>query len=394
MRRLIACLCCCVMPVAMAAPVCVDNSPPTPVGRVAAMEPGDGGIGGTGHAPSGTRPDNEGVGGTGIEAAALGRTGLPLAAGESIGIVGVVTGFSSICVNGLKVDFDADTPVSENGRAARIASLAVGQFVSIDAMAAPGGLRARDVAIVHLMEGPVSARSGGGFAVMGQPVELLPNARLVDGMEQLTPGRMVKVSGMRTPDGQVRATRIALAPELDEMSVIGDVSGGSGEFPSIEGLPLSAERAVLLGAVRPGQVLAKGHWNGKSLVTTHIAPDPTLRFAPRIRKVVLEALLSGTPSAGDMTACGLAVKSDVRTLLKGAGVQSRLEARRVRISGRLDAQGRLDADYIDADLPPGLDPVSPVTSRSGLDTDAAARTQEALRERRVRDAAVRSLAMD
>ncbi len=370
MRWLIACLSCLLASSALAAPLCVEGSPPVPPagGPVLAVGSGDGGIGGTGHAPGGARPE-EGIGGTGRDGSSVDRIGLPLASGEGIGVVGVITGFASICVNGLEVHIDAATPVSENGRAAQTGSLAVGQFVSIDAVLTSGGLRARDVAIVHLIEGPVSARPDGGFAVMGEPIELLPNARLPDGGKLPAAGSMVKVSGMRTPEGRIRATRIAPAPELADASVIGDVTLRAGDSVRIEGLQLSGDRSVLPESVPRGQVMAKGRWNGESLVTSAVAPDPTLRFARHTSKLVLEALVSGTLHEGDMMACGLSVKGSRDTLLKGVSGTSRLEARRVRISGRLDAQGAFDAEYIDADLPPGLDPV-PSSVGQGVESGA------------------------
>ena len=147
-RWLIACLSCCIAPVVMAGPLCVDSNPLAGRSAVlpASTSPGDGGIGGTGRAPDG--PETGGVGGTGVRGERA--VGLPVASVESMGIVGVVTGFASVCVNGLEVHIDDATPVSENGRTAHVGNLAVGQFVSIDARASAGGLRASDIAIVHL----------------------------------------------------------------------------------------------------------------------------------------------------------------------------------------------------------------------------------------------------
>ena len=191
---------------ALAAPVCVDPDAATRElpgfadagGAVGGMggtgrSPGEGGgIGGTG-APAARAPGDGGIGGTGAPIGrtdggdgGIGGTGSPLAQGDTVGIVGIVTGFASVCVNGLEVHYEADTPVSENGRTAHVGNLAVGQFVSIDARASAGGLRASDIAIVHLIEGPLSMRPGGGFAVMGQPIELLENAR-VETPDALTP---------------------------------------------------------------------------------------------------------------------------------------------------------------------------------------------------------------
>lgn len=376
MRWLIACLSCCIAPVVMAGPLCVDSNPLAGRSAVlpASTSPGDGGIGGTGRAPDG--PETGGVGGTGVRGERA--VGLPVASVESMGIVGVVTGFASVCVNGLEVHIDDATPVSENGRTAHVGNLAVGQFVSIDARASAGGLRASDIAIVHLIEGPLSMRPGGGFAVMGQPIELLENAR-VETPDALTPGRMVKVSGMRAPDGQIRATRIELAPGLKEVSVLGDITRNQGEPARIEGLRLRGNAAVPAGTAPWAQVLARGQWDGESLVVTTIAADPTFRFTRHTGKVVLEALVSGSLLDGNITACGLSVKGGPNTFLKGATAATRLDVRRVRISGYVDAGGTLGAERIDADLPAGLDPARLSVGQGGR-RHAPAQHRDAQRE--------------
>lgn len=355
MRRLIAGLCCLIASVALAAPVCVDSNPSaaTVPGHLVADAPGDGGeggIGGTGHEPP-DAPERGGVGGTGAPAGVQGRhelAGLPVRPGEAIGIVGVVTGFGSICVNGLRLEIDAATPVSENGRRASTGTLAVGQFVSIDARATEQGLRAQEVAIVHLMEGPISDRAGGGIAVMGQPVDLLPNARVAEG---LTPGTLVQVSGMRTPEGRIRATRIVRAPGLSDATVIGDITRPTGGVAHVEGLRLRGDLLAAPAARGTGQVMLTGRWDGDVLIAGQVEADPTFHFTRHTDKVVLEALLSGTPAEGDMTACGLSVRSGRSTLLQGTAPDARLDARRVRISGRVQPQGVLEALRIDADLP-------------------------------------------
>ncbi len=126
-----------------------------------------GGVGGTGRAP-GEGGGNGGIGGTGID----------LAGDQPVGIVGVITGFASVCLNGVHVEYDASTPVSENGRAADAGKLAVGQVVSIEAVPTPGGgFRARDVAIVNVLEGPLGRTPDGAYSVMGQRIVLMPGAR-------------------------------------------------------------------------------------------------------------------------------------------------------------------------------------------------------------------------
>lgn len=89
---------------AQAAPVCVDPEQPgkSQVAR--------GGIGGTGapaqshRDPASPAQNGGGIGGTGAPAAGdggIGGTGMPVADGSSVGIVGVISGFASVCINGV-----------------------------------------------------------------------------------------------------------------------------------------------------------------------------------------------------------------------------------------------------------------------------------------------------
>jgi len=99
---------------------------------VAGDEP-TGGVGGTGHSePSG------GIGGTGLggDQGGVGGTG----------IYGTITAFGSICVNGLRVQYDDAVPVELGGAPASADALAVGQVVFLEATPRDGDLFARRIA--------------------------------------------------------------------------------------------------------------------------------------------------------------------------------------------------------------------------------------------------------
>lgn len=343
MRLIAALFCLYAAMAAQAAPVCIDPGQGVPDRHAEA-----GGVGGTGHGPG----DAGGIGGTGAPLAdGIGGTGARRAPAARVGVVGVVTGFGSICVNGLRLQYDRSAMVSENGRPAGTAALAVGQFVSIEAERVGDALIARDIGIVQLLEGPLSARrEDGGFEVMGQPVLLLPDARVDEGGRPLQPGDMVKVSGMRAPGGRVHASRIERAPALDLASVIGDVSHDH-DVLGIDGLPVqgtldeSAESPTR-------QLLARGHWDGRVLRIRETRMDPSLRFADRVGNVVLEALVSGRLDDGSLNGCGLQVVGSPSARLRGIVASEALEVRRVRMTGRIAPDGRFVADEVDA-LPGG-----------------------------------------
>ena len=74
------------------------------------------GMGGPGHAAS-----DSGIGGPGHADSGIGGTG----------IFGTITGFASVCINGLEIHYDENVPVTENGEPASATDLAVGRVVWI-----------------------------------------------------------------------------------------------------------------------------------------------------------------------------------------------------------------------------------------------------------------------
>lgn len=335
MRLIAALFCLMALLPAQAAPLCVDS------GRETSSEAG--GVGGTGHGPG----EGGGIGGTGAALAqGIGGTGARKAPAERVGVVGVITGFGSICVNGLRLQYDGAVRISENGRDAGTQALAVGQFVSVEAERVGDALFARDIGIVQLLEGPLSARDGRRFEVMGQAVLLLPDAQLHEGGRPLQPGDMVKVSGMRAPGGQVHASRIERAATLDLASVIGDVSHDN-DVLGIDGLPVQGrlDEAV---ASPTRQLLARGHWDGRVLRIRETRMDPSLRFADRVGEVVLEALVSGRLDDGSLNGCGLRVTGGRSARLHGMSSGKAVSVRRVRMTGRIAPDGSFIADEVDA----------------------------------------------
>src|SRR5947207_877487 len=75
------------------------------------------------HAQLGPR-NGDGLGGTGIQTAQLNRRGDGIG---GTGILGTITGFGSIIVNGRELEFNTSTAVASDGRPASLQELRVGQ---------------------------------------------------------------------------------------------------------------------------------------------------------------------------------------------------------------------------------------------------------------------------
>ena len=166
----------------------------------------DGGIGGTGHTlddgvgGTGVRPDS-GVGGTGRSVQdGIGGTGQKLA------VIGVITGFASVCVNGIEVHYDDNTQVNINGVQSTPTGLMTGQLVSMTAEKTAKGWNATRINTQDAVSGPITKVIGANrVEVAGQLVNL-PNK--LDGVPNIGLGQSLRVQGLRAANGEIVATSV------------------------------------------------------------------------------------------------------------------------------------------------------------------------------------------
>jgi hypothetical protein len=163
-------------------------------------------------APAWACTDPGGIGGTGIDGGGIGGTGQRAEA--EVGVIGVITGFASICVNGIEVHFDAATPVSLNGEPVSAAALGVGQVVAVAAVGSGNQARARAIDIVDAAVGQVTAvESGGELQIQGRRVRVGASTVFGGGLsrDQLAATRIgdgMRISGLRDAEGTIVATRV------------------------------------------------------------------------------------------------------------------------------------------------------------------------------------------
>ena len=316
-------------PALSAAPVCLEPGGMGGTGAVAT-----GGIGGTG-APA----DNGGVGGTGAAAdnGGVGGTGAPADEGGigGTGIVGTITGFASICVNGVEVHFDDKAAISENGLPVSSEQLAIGQVVAVEARRSPRGLEARNIAILHAYEGPITAvaTATASMRVMGQPVRIAAGAHVAEGLRI---GEPVRVSGLRDARGAVLASRIDRAPELAQVSAIGAIDRAG----NLQGLALS----------RPlpprNEILVRGTWNGRQLDVIQTHSDPGIPFAGRVRNALVEGLVRGQ-TADRIEFGGFTAYVDSATSYFGGQAADLAVDQRIRVTGVFDKGREIRAARIE-----------------------------------------------
>lgn len=306
-------LLCCVARAVPAADRCADGGDP---------RPDEGGIGGTGFRPH-DPGDDDGIGGTGV--------------------IGTVTGFASICVAGVEVHYAADTPVQVDGVPATIADLAVGQVVEILADGTGDQLNAREIAIRHVVSGPVTGKGTDAIGVVGQRVEL-GDATRVEG--DVTTGAYVEVSGMRRPDGVVVASRVTRVASRDTVSLTGPLAA-SGAATSIAGTTVELPAGTT--AVAGEDVRVVGTWRDGAIRARSAEPVPRVPFAGRAARVEIEGFAQ--VSATGQVRVGPYVVTGAMPASAG----------RVRVEGRL----RNDALIVDGIQPMTELPLRPVRPGGG-----------------------------
>ena len=230
----------------------------------------------------------------------IGGTGAPRVADRGIGgtgIVGVVTGFASICVNGLEVRFDHGATVDIDGVAASTAALRAGQVVAILASGPSTAPVAQTISVRREVVGQVEAvELGSGMAtIAGQPVAVVPGTW---GAARLRLGDWVSVSGLRNAAGTLVASRLDSAPG-GAFAAHGKVVV-DGTVARVGGLTLSGTAAQ---ALKNGQyVTISGHYvSGRGQVTAAkldpLAANPADYFGSNAAHLVLEAFVHVTNGA-------------------------------------------------------------------------------------------------
>jgi hypothetical protein len=261
---------------------------PEPVDEATVVEPGaicrvshnggpvvaERGIGGTG-APGKTQLSDRGIGGTGI--------------------VGVVTGFASICVDGLEVRLDKTVPVSINGSIATAKQLRVGQLVVIKASGSATALdpvaQAQTISVRYEVSGPIDSIDLGSGAMMvaGQRVMALPTTWMAG---HFSLGDWVTVSGLRRSDGTIVASRLDRA-RVGAVAVRGQITRER-DTTSIGSLVLQGPDVATLKAGAFVSVVGR-YKNGVAEVTAIdddvLSEDPTRYFGVSSHQLIVQAFV-------------------------------------------------------------------------------------------------------
>jgi hypothetical protein len=217
---------------------------PPPAQPVSQGSNGDPGIGGTGQVAD----EGPGIGGTGNYAGGPGIGGT--------GIVGTITAFGSIFVNGYEIDYPDDIAIGYKGGTAAANALKVGQVVAVEANGDGEGTRltARSIAVRYQVAGPIERIDGqsNSLVVLGQKVDIAAIDPSTD-VSQLAVGDTIDVSGLRREDGVITASRIDRSPPDEPALLRGTVTAVDETGFTVNGLRIDAPADQRPSGLAPGR---------------------------------------------------------------------------------------------------------------------------------------------
>lgn len=264
------------------------------------------GIGGSGRQPdsdrgiggSGLLADERGIGGSGIrlQDAATERWLAQLEKGERVGVVGTIRDFGSIWVNGLHIEYDQQTSISEDGVAISATQMMIGQRVLVTAQQLDGALVADQIELVHEVIGPVSAVEGNVVTVLGQRVLIDDSSALyLDGKALPDVGDWIEVAGPRDSQQQIRASYVGEAtPDVQQQKQFllrGQLQQDQSQL-HIDQQSLTTSVASQF-ALQGGEfVTLRGQLDGQQLIDVSVERPQQLTEREGVRLLSLERVVS------------------------------------------------------------------------------------------------------
>ncbi len=277
--------------------------------------------------------------------------------------VGIVTGFGSVFVNGLR--YTTDTAViTVDGVVVTEGELALGQVATVNAELSVPDAAANTVVVDSNAIGPVTELDvvAGTLTVLGQSVTVTnttyfsgnPGAAGLDG---LTDGDIVRVSGLVDAADRISATRIDLLAGVTRFELQGiarDVDVGQQQF-RIGGLIVDYASASVVDGFPGGQPetgdLVRVEGTAFGPASELIADELVLRTRDLSGNEDDEAEIQGfiTAFAGptDFEVGGIPVTTDGNTDFEGGNSADLGLNVRVEVEGRIDANGVVLAEEIE-----------------------------------------------
>lgn len=271
---------------------------------------------------------------------------------------GVINGFGSVIVNGIRFDVSG-AEFSVDGAAGRTqADLRVGMVVEVTGSMAEDGTSGMATSVVYesLLRGTLddlpALRS---LRVLGQTVSTDDTTVFIGATnaDDLRAGDRLQISGFRGPDGSLRATFISRESGPADWQLTGFITSVAGTAVRVAGLDVSVAGAelqgVTLGSLAPGQ-LVRVVLQGPPVAGAAVASKLRLidtRLPDGLRKLQLQGLVAQRDAAaGRFTLNGQPVQLSAATAYRDGTAADLANGARVEVSGTLTPGLVLRADTL------------------------------------------------
>ncbi len=290
----------------------------------------------------GKRTENSGIGGTGgkiVKDGGIGGTGEKMTEDGGIGgtgIIGMITGFASICVSGVEIHYDANTSVFMDGSPSTIQDLTTGQVVVVRAEGFGDEVTAEYIAIMHAVVGPVTHidHASQEIQVINQTIQIQPNYT-----EKLDSGDWVRISGHRLANGKVIASHIQSIQPLEQSIINGRIAQIDGNTLVVDGTHVELDPQAHPTSLSKGmEVSVKGNWNGSSIQAQAVQIAPTRHSLGNVEHIVMEGYVHA------ITEQTLQLHNQKIKIAPDAQITETANAKLLRLNQRIQVSGRLTDD--------------------------------------------------
>ena len=271
------------------------------------------------------------------------------------GIIGVITGFGSICVNGEKIAYDATTQIKTDGYSTDSGILRKGHFASVYAIETPGGLLAESIVIDHALEGPMTDINvdQNSLSVLGIKVKWGADTYFMENMDNpISPSSLKKddnlaVSGLWISPDLVMATRIDKDTEDAHVGASGVIHQITAQGFRINNIPFRVIRPDLITPDAAGRTAyIRGQWTGSEIQADLVEVSLPTPYSDRAKRLNIDGYINQTINQDQFKMLGsIVVTTTEKTeYLHRDGPLS--EGMRVRVQGSVNRQQQLTAEQV------------------------------------------------
>jgi len=286
------------------------------------------------------------------------------------GIVGTITGFGSICVNGVEVHFSQSTTITVDGQSGHIDQLKLGQTVAVNVEIRGSRITAKSISLRQAVSGTIEGidMARRQIDILGQKVKF--GRRTIVGskrpgapsrINQLRVDDIIAVSGLRARNGAIIASRIDTGLNTGrKVTLTGRVSHSSRAQFSVENVAVKPAN-LRIGRIRTGdEVTVSGTWTGTKIIADRAISKPTLSLAQKGGHLLIEGYVRDIPKKAKKIDLGtMRVRLSKKTLFSGGDPGALTVNSRVIVLAERTGRNKLTAHAVSVIGDAGLDERSP-----------------------------------